>query len=147
MSKEVAEKSKRWRPLFIMGLVVFAALVVSIVSFAFKNKDISSFSDLSIRENRLTELEYKQAIAEYQIQLELDPKNEQIKNQLTQTYVDWALLAADEDDYSMAREILRVGFSETKSPDLVWEIAKISLKGMGLEDMLEQAVDGFGLFG
>ena len=129
-----------------MGLAVFTTFVVSIVSLAFNRKDISSFSDLSIGENYLTELEYKQAIAEYQIQLELDPKNEQIKNQLTQTYVDWASLAADEGDYALAREILRVGFTETKSPDLVWKIAKISLKGMGLDDMWGQAGGVFGLY-
>ena len=135
----------RWTPLVVMGSVFFAVVIMSVGFLVFGEKAPSSIADISLGDNYLSELEYVQAIAEYKVELELEPKNSEAKEQLVQTYEEWASYAISEGDYKRAEQILRLGMSDTHSPDFIWEIAKTSLKGLGFDRALDLGKDMFGL--
>ena len=128
-----------------MAAAVLLVMIISAVSIVFGKESVSSTEPVSVGDRFLSDPDFKQAVAEYKAQLEIDPKDSEARENLVETYDKWALTAAGEGDYALAGKILRLGFSDTHSPDLVWEIAKISLRGLGLGDIYEQAKGLFGL--
>ncbi|MBR1476550.1 MAG: hypothetical protein IJ608_01120 [Lachnospiraceae bacterium] len=148
MSRHNKDKRvNRLLPVKIMIAVVALTFLFSAGSVVFGKKADTSLESVSLGENYISELKYKQAIAEYKAELSIDPKNETAKEGLLNSYVEWADVAVDTGNITLATEILRAGFSETHSTDIMWRILELSFNGMGMSDMYEQAREGFRMFG
>lgn len=61
----------------------------------------------------LAELDYEQAIVEYTLALEIEPKAEEAMDALEQTYLDYAQSLADAGDYGKAASVLEEGYAKT----------------------------------
>lgn len=69
-------------------------------------------SHIEAAEKYLTELDYEQAIVEYTLALEIEPNQEEVRNVLEQTYLDYAQSLADAGEYEKAVEVLEEGYAQ-----------------------------------
>ena len=73
-------------------------------------------------EKYLSDLDYEQAIAEYTLALQIEPKSEEVLSGLEKAYLAYARSCADTGDYEMAMDILEEGYVVVQRESLAIQI-------------------------
>lgn len=92
---------------------------------------------LAAAEKYLLELDYEQAIVEYSLALNIDPKNQDIRGSLEKVYLDYAQGYFDEEKYDEALEVLQRGYDQLQTETLQNKI-KETEKKRAEKEALEQ---------
>ncbi len=113
-------KGKKKLPIWavIVGLVAIIIVLVAVyVSITIAEPKSGSKSELEQRlelaDKYINELNYKQAIAIYDMILEIDPQNRIVKTKMADAYIAWAEQEASAGNTERAAEILQEGFDKT----------------------------------
>lgn len=116
----VPKKKKGFKVLIavLVLLLLVAVGVVAFVMFSRAAHEKKVNSQLALAEQYLDELEYEEAVAAYLAVLELDEKNEEAADGLTDAYIKWAGSYAESNDYDKALEILQNADERASSRDL-----------------------------
>ena len=124
----------------IAAIAVLAVVIISIVmSVAGGSKDTYD-SHMELAQRYLDELQYEQAIAEYEVAIAIDPKNPEAYLGLAEVYVTM-------DDIEKALDVLAEGYEQTESARIVArqreleeELGRESAQGQG--SLSEETSDG-----
>ena len=116
------------RPKLLIGIIaaiaVLAVVIISIVMTTVGGNKNTYDSHMELAQRYLDELQYEQAIAEYEAAIAIDPKNEDAYLGLAEVYVTM-------DDLEKALQVLAEGYEQTES-------AKIAARQEELERELAQ---------
>lgn len=115
MEELLKKKGVRIGLLVLIILVVIGIIAINAQS-AQKRRNYNEHIDVA--EKYLSDLDYEQAIAEYKLALEIEPKSEEVLSGLEQTYLAYAGLSADTGDYEKAIVILEEGYAVTERDSL-----------------------------
>lgn len=105
--KELLRRKSVRAGLLAIVLIVVVGIVGLNVRSAQRRKEYNGHVEAA--EKYLTELDYEQAIAEYTLALEIEPKSEEMLNALEQTYLAYAQSLADEGEWERAIAVLDEG--------------------------------------
>lgn len=109
--KELLKKKSIKIVLLLIVVSVIAIIVGINVRSAQKEKEYDAHIEAA--EKYLTELDYKQAIAEYTLALEIEPNAEEILDDLEKTYLKYADALVDDGKYKKAIRVLKEGYEQT----------------------------------
>ncbi len=123
MKELLKKKSVKIALLLIVLLVVIGIVGINVRS-AQRGKDYNAHMDAA--EKYLTELDYEQAIAEYTMAFEIDPK-EEVVDALEQTYLAYAQTFVDAGDYEKAVSILEEGYEKIERESLQNRIEEVQV--------------------
>ena len=107
--KELLRKKSVRAGLLAIVLIVAVGIAGLNVRSAQRRKEYNGHVEAA--EKYLTELDYEQAIAEYTLALEIEPKSEEMLNALEQTYLAYAQSLADAGEWERAMAVLEEGLS------------------------------------
>lgn len=123
--------------MFIILLIVIGGIVGINAQSAQRQKEYNGHIEAA--EKYLSELDYEQAIAEYALALEIEPKSEEVLSGLEQTYLAYAKSYADTGDYERAIEILEEGYAMTERASLKEKMEEYSKKLEAVKQEEEEA--------
>ena len=121
--KELLQKKSVKIALVIIVLLVVMGIVGINVRSAQMSKEYNAHMDAA--EKYLTDLDYEQAIAEYTMAFEIEPK-EEVVDALEQTYLAYAQTCIDAGDYEKAVGILEEGYEKIGRESLQNKIAEVT---------------------
>ncbi len=121
MKELLRKKSVKISLLFIILLVVVGIVGINVQS-AQKNKEYEAH--IAAAEKYLSDLDYEQAIAEYTMAFEIEPK-EEVVDALEKTYLAYAQTYIDAGDYEKAVGILEEGYEKIGRESLQNKIAEV----------------------
>jgi tetratricopeptide (TPR) repeat protein len=134
--KELLRRKSVRAGLLVIVLIVAVGIVDFNVRSAQRRKEYNGHVEAA--EKYLTELDYEQAIAEYTLALEIEPKSEEMLNALEQIYLDYAQSLVDIGDYEKAVNVLEEGYERTDREELYKEIQEILVSviriNVGIQD-------------
>ena len=105
--KELLRRKSVRAGLLVIVLIVAVGIAGLNVRSVQRRKEYNGHVEAA--EKYLTELDYEQAIAEYTLALEIEPKSEEMLNALEQTYLAYAQSLADEGEWERAIAVLDEG--------------------------------------
>lgn len=118
--KELLKKKGVRIGLLIIILLVAMGIIGSNVQSAQRRDEYNGHIEAA--EKYLSDLDYEQAIAEYRLALEIEPKSEEVLSGLEQTYLAYAKSYADTGDYERAMDILKEGYAVIQRESLKEQI-------------------------
>lgn len=118
--KELLKKKGVRIGLLVIILLVAMGIIGTNVQSAQRREEYNGHIEAA--EKYLSDLDYEQAIAEYKLALEIDPKSEEVLGGLEQTYLAYAKSYADTGDYERAIDILEEGYAVTERESLKEQI-------------------------
>jgi len=118
--KELLKKKGVRIGLLIIILLVIIGIIGLNAQSAQKRQEYNGHIEAA--EKYLSDLDYEQAIAEYTLALEIEPKSEEALSGLEQAYLAYARSYADTGDYEMAMDILEEGYVVVQRESLAIQI-------------------------
>lgn len=122
MKELLRKKSIKISLLLILLLVVMGIAGINVQS-AQKSQEYEAH--IAAAEKYLSDLDYEQAIAEYTMAFEIDPK-EEVVDALEQTYLAYAQTCIDAGDFEKAVSILEEGYEQIGRESLQNKIAEVA---------------------
>ncbi len=125
------------KKIFTFILVLEALVIAGLIAFLFYlNSDTVKLNrQWKLAQNYLLEEDYEQAIAAYEIVIQIDPKN-------TEAYLGLAEAYAENGDLEKAVKVLEQGYKKTKSEELQEEkelyVLELAQDSLYLGEMTEQ---------
>ena len=139
MKELLRKKSVKISLLLIILLVVMGIVGINVQS-AQKNKEYEAH--IAAAEKYLSDLDYEQAIAEYTMAFEIEPK-EEVVDALEQTYLAYAQTCIDVRDYEKAVGILEEGYEKIgreSLQEMIEELQKI-MEEIAQNEEIKQLVE------
>lgn len=137
--------------LMISIAVVIIAIAGGFISISVRSTQRQREYNIHIEtaEKYLVDLDYEQAIVEYTLALEIEPKNVELLDALERTYLDYAQSLADAGEYEKAVSALEEGYVQIgreSLQDKLWEMVielyrKISFAKSGNQYVSDEATD------
>lgn len=108
--KKLLQKKMLMISIAVIILAIAGGFIGISVRSAQKQRQYNSHIEMA--ERYLVDLDYEQAIVEYTLALEIEPKNVELLDALEQTYLDYAQSLADAGEYEKAVSVLEDGYAQ-----------------------------------